>query len=215
MKVSASILDCDFLRLADELKAIEQAGVDCIHLDVMDGHFVPNLSFGTPIGRKVRETTSLPLHSHLMVERPEQVIDMFLPFSDLVAFHVEAAEDPAGCINHIHRANKQAGMSLNPDTRIESLRPFLPDLQDVLVMSVFPGRGGQDFIPGSLERIRAIREMVAETGSTATVSVDGGIKPANCRAVADAGADVAIAGSAIFKSSDYVSVVRELRCSKP
>jgi ribulose-phosphate 3-epimerase len=215
MRVSASILDCDFLRLADELSAIEQAGVDCIHLDVMDGHFVPNLSFGTPIGRKVRETTSLPLHSHLMVERPEQVIGMFLPFSDLVVFHVEAAEDPGGCIGQIHKADKQAGISLNPDTRIESLRPFLPDLQDVLVMSVFPGRGGQDFIPGSLERIRAIREMVAEAGSTATVSVDGGIKPSNCRAVADAGADVAIAGSAIFRSSDYVSAVRELRCSKP
>ncbi|UCG43713.1 MAG: ribulose-phosphate 3-epimerase, partial [candidate division WOR-3 bacterium] len=116
MKVSASILDCDFLRLAEELTAIEQAGVDSIHLDVMDGHFVPNLSFGTPIGSKLRKATSLPLHSHLMVERPEQVIDMFLPFSDLVVFHVEAAEDPGTYIRHIHKAGKQAGMSLNPDT---------------------------------------------------------------------------------------------------
>ena len=215
MKVSASILDCDFLRLAEELQAVEQAGVDSIHLDVMDGHFVPNLSFGTPIGRRVREATSLPLHSHLMVIRPGEVIDMFLPFSDLVVFHVEAADDPARCIEHIHKAGRQAGMSLNPDTPVESLRPFLPELQDVLVMSVFPGRGGQEFIEESLERIRAIRRMIAETGSESSVSVDGGVKPANCRAVADAGTDVAIAGSAIFRSVDYASVARELRCSRP
>jgi ribulose-phosphate 3-epimerase len=215
MRVSASILDCDFLRLGEELSAIDRAGVDCIHLDVMDGHFVPNLSFGTPIGRKVREASSLPLHSHLMVERPEQVIDLFLPFSDLVVFHVEAAGDPTRCVDRIHQAGRQAGMSLNPDTPVESLRPFLSGLQDVLVMSVFPGRGGQEFIPESLERIRAIRGMIDETGSEATVSVDGGVKPSNCRAIADAGADVAIAGSAIFRSKDYASVVRELRCSKP
>ncbi|UCG43266.1 MAG: ribulose-phosphate 3-epimerase, partial [candidate division WOR-3 bacterium] len=140
---------------------------------------------------------------------------MFLPFSDLVVFHIEAAEDPGTCIKDIHKAGKQAGMSLNPDTPAESLRLFLPGLQDVLVMTVFPGRGGQEFISGSLERIRAIREMIGQTGSSATVSVDGGVKPANCRAIADAGADVAIAGSAIFRSKDYASVVRELRCSKP
>jgi ribulose-phosphate 3-epimerase len=213
MKISASILDCDFLHLAAEVEAVVKAGADAIHLDVMDGHFVLNLSFGVPLARAVRRAATVPVSTHLMVNEPEWLIEKFLPYSDLVTFHVEATELHEQCLETIRTAGKAAGISLNPNTPVESLRPLLPEVQEVLVMSVYPGFGGQEFSPESLDRIRETVRLIGETGSKATIAVDGGINPGNCAAVAEAGAEVIVAGSAIFQSKDYAAAIRALRCS--
>jgi ribulose-phosphate 3-epimerase len=213
MKVSASILDCDFLRLHEELTRVADAGADAIHLDVMDGHFVPNLSFGVPLARAVRRAVKLPVRAHLMVLEPEWLVEKFLPYADRVIFHVEATELADQCIETITSAGRAAGISLNPGTPVERVQPFLDHVEEVLVMSVHPGLGGQPFMPESLARIRRIRELIAAAGSGARISVDGGINPGNCRDVQAAGADTVVAGSAIFRSPDYASVIRQLRCS--
>ncbi|MEO0068372.1 MAG: ribulose-phosphate 3-epimerase [candidate division WOR-3 bacterium] len=215
VRISASILDCDFLHLAQELQAVVNAGIDALHLDIMDGHFVPNLSFGVPIARAVRKEVRLPIYAHLMVEGPEPFIDKFLPYADYIIFHIEATERPEECIKAIALGGCRPGISLNPNTPIEKIEGYLSQIDDVLVMSVYPGFGGQDFIPSSLERIARIKQIREQNNLNYTISVDGGVSPANAERIIQAGADILVAGSAIFKSKNYSQTVQELRCLKP
>jgi|UniRef100_A0A7V3PTY3 ribulose-phosphate 3-epimerase len=212
IRVSASILDCDFRRLEQELNAVVNAGADSIHLDIMDGHFVPNLSYGTPIARAVRNTVKVPVYSHLMVLAPEKMIARFAPYSDIIIFHIEATTEPEKCLSEIRQAGCQPGISLNPDTPLDNLLPWLSRIADVLIMSVQPGFGGQQFIPESLNRIARLCQWRAEKNLKFTISVDGGISPANSAQVIQAGADLLVAGSTIFKSADYQTTIRALKC---
>jgi ribulose-phosphate 3-epimerase len=210
-RVSASILDCDWLRLGDELAAVTRAGADAIHLDVMDGHFVPNLSFGVPLARAVRSAATIPIHAHLMVLEPEWLVEKFTPFADLITIHLEATEMFDSCCETVCGAGRALGISLNPNTMIEQVYDILPRVSEVLVMSVFPGYGGQAFMPESLERIARLRDRIDREKLDCVIGVDGGVNPANARSIADAGADWLIAGSAIFKSPDYAAAVRQLK----
>jgi|UniRef100_A0A7C3UNG7 ribulose-phosphate 3-epimerase len=213
MKISASILNCNFLQLGNEIKKAEEAGIDSFHLDVMDGHFVPNLSFGTPILKVVRQVTQKPIFSHLMVWEPEKMIERFLPDSDGVIFHIEATKKVKECITLIHQANRLCGIACNPETPYSHLLPHLEEVEDILVMSVHPGFGGQRFIPDVLDKIKRLKEIGKEKRLSFIVSVDGGVNKDNVSLLKEAGVDMIIVGTYLFHSSDYKKALAELRCS--
>ncbi|WP_439648845.1 ribulose-phosphate 3-epimerase [Deinococcus betulae] len=210
VKLAPSILACDFTRLGEELRAIESA--DWAHVDVMDGAFVPNISFGLPILAAARAASPLHMDVHLMIERPERYLKDFADAgADSLTVHVEATAHIHRAVQQIKELGKQAGVTLNPGTPLEALRPVLADVDLVLIMSVNPGFGGQKFIPQSLERIRTVRRWLDELGSAAELQVDGGVSAANARAVVHAGADNLVAGSAVYGKDGAQAGLERLR----
>jgi ribulose-phosphate 3-epimerase len=213
--IAPSILSADFARLGEEVTALERAGADFVHVDVMDGRFVPNMTIGPLVVKALRGVTKLPLDVHLMIVEPERyVADFAEAGADIITVHAEACTHLHRVLQQIRGLGKKAGVSLNPHTPEDVLR-YVLDLTDlVLVMSVNPGFGGQDFIPAALPKLRAIRSMIAASGRSIYLEVDGGIKPGTARQVIQAGADVLVAGNAVFKSShgpDYAQAIRGLR----
>ena len=210
--VAPSILSADFARLGDEVAAVTVAGADWIHVDVMDGHFVPPITIGPLVVRGVRKATPLPVDVHLMIEHPERQLDEFVNAgADRITVHVEACADVPAVLEVIRKAGVKPGLSLNPPTSIAAVRPYLHLIDLLLVMSVNPGWGGQPFVAGSMERLAAARAMRAETRSNFLIEVDGGIYPHNAALAVASGADVLVAGTAVFKEADYASAIRALR----
>ncbi len=201
--IAPSVLSADFGHLERDVKMVEQSAAAWIHVDVMDGLFVPNLSFGFPVLRAIRRAAAKPLDVHLMIVEPERYIARFAhEGADWITFHLEATQDALHCIHLIRESGAKVGVSVKPKTPIEALRPILKEVDMVLVMSVEPGFGGQKFIPESLGRIRALRRMAEELNPTLLIEVDGGISAENAGEVFDAGANVLVAGSSIFKAAD-------------
>jgi len=202
-KFAPSILSADFARLADAVIAVERAGADWIHVDVMDGHFVPNLTFGPKMVADLRKATRLPLDVHLMIERPEDWVDRYAESgATYLTIHVEASADVPGTLAAIRARGVRPGLTLNPETPVDVVLPHLGSVDLALVMSVHPGFGGQKFIDGALAKIKTIREVLDARHLTAELEVDGGIKPENAARVVAAGATVLVAGSAIFEDPD-------------
>lgn len=213
-KIAPSILSADFGRLAEEIAAVEAAGADWIHVDVMDGRFVPNITIGPAVVASLRKVTKLPLDVHLMIENPERYVETFAAAgSDVITVHVEAC-------NHLHRlatmiraTGAKAGVSLNPATPLLLIEPILPDIDLLLVMSVNPGFGGQSFIGNVLPKIRRAGEMVKAIAPNVILEVDGGISLENIRSVAEAGAEVMVAGAAVFGSRNYRETISAMRAA--
>ena len=211
-KIAPSILSADFSRLGDEIRAVEAAGADYIHIDVMDGHFVPNITIGPLIVEAARRVTSLPLDVHLMIENPDRYIpDFAAAGADIIVVHAEAGHHLHSSVQLIKSLGKRAGVSLNPATPLNCLEYVLNDLDLVLLMTVNPGFGGQSFIEACYPKIHALRAMLDRRGSEAELEVDGGVKAANIGRISQAGADVFVAGSAVFGSSDYSATITEMK----
>ena len=212
LMIAPSILSADFTRLGDEIRAVEAAGADVIHVDVMDGHFVPNITIGPLVVRAVRAVTDLPVDVHLMITDPDRYLKDFIEAgADWVTVHVEA------CV-HLHRTlacikdmGRKAGAVLNPATSLTTLDYVLAEVDLVMLMSVNPGFGGQSFIPSAIEKIRRLRQMLDAVNPGAGIEVDGGIGPTTIGAVAEAGANIFVAGSAIYGQAEYGPVIRDLR----
>ena len=212
MKISPSILSADFCRLGEEVRALEKAGADYIHVDVMDGHFVPNLTIGPAIVKAVRRCTSLPLDVHLMMERPDDFLSDFAKAgANILTVHVEAVTHLHRTLSEIKKYGMRAGVSLNPSTPVCLIEPALDYADLVLIMSVNPGFGGQELIPEVLPKIKEIRRLITRKGRPVELEVDGGIKVDNIGAVADAGADVFVSGSGIFGTPDYAKTIAAMR----
>jgi ribulose-phosphate 3-epimerase len=212
IKISPSILSADFSRLGEDVQAVDRAGADYIHIDVMDGHFVPNITIGSLVVDALRKVTDKPLDVHLMIENPDLYIPAFAKAgAGISTVHQEAVPHLHRTVQLIKSLGKKAGVSLNPATPVETLDVILDELDLVLIMSVNPGFGGQSFIPSALDKIRALRQRITERGLSTELEVDGGVKIDNIREVVAAGADVLVAGSAVFNTEDYAATITALR----
>ena len=211
IKISPSILSADFARLGEEVKAAEEAGAHMLHVDVMDGHFVPNITIGSAVVASIRKVTGLPLDVDLMIEEPDRYISDFVKAgSDILTVHYEASIHLHRTVQMIKESGIKAGVSINPATPVSNLEDILHAVDLVLLMSVNPGFGGQEFIPRTIEKIEQLRAMIGKSGSSPLIEVDGGIKPENARRVADAGADILVMGSAFFSSGNYAETMEKL-----
>lgn len=212
VKVAPSLLSCDFTRMGDELRDLARAGADWAHLDVMDGHFVTNLTFGLPVIAALRPVSDLVFDVHLMIEEPEVYLDRYIDAgADVVTVHYEACRDVMSALRAIRARGRKAGLSIKPSTPASAVLPYLAEADMILVMTVEPGYGGQKLIPSCLDKLRELRAYAHAAGLEILLEVDGGVNAANAQAVREAGADVLVAGSAVFGAPDRAAAIRVLR----
>jgi len=211
-KIAPSVLSADFARLGEEVAEVERAGADMIHFDVMDGHFVPNLSIGIPVLESLRKVTRLPLDAHLMIENPERYVEVFVKAgANSVSVHAEVCKDIPAMAKRLHDLSARASIGINPETDVQRVLPFAAQLDMILIMSIHPGFGGQEFIPEALEKLRAVRRELDRRALKVDIEIDGGVKLDNIAEVKAAGANVFVSGSGIFGHGDYRKVVKEMR----
>lgn len=214
IKIAPSILSANFVRLEEEIKATEKAGAHLLHVDIMDGHFVPNITIGPAVVASIRKITKLPLDVHLMIDDPDKYIaDFARAGADLLTVHYEASVHLHRSVQLIKEKGCKAGVSINPATSVNHLEDILPEADIILIMSVNPGFGGQEFIPHSLEKIRTLRKMIVEQAATTLIEVDGGIKMQNAPEIVSAGADILVMGSAFYTSTSYQETMERLNAS--
>jgi len=212
VKIAPSILSADFSRLGEEIRAAEQAGADMIHVDVMDGHFVPNITIGPPVVRAIKKIASLPLDVHLMISDPDRYIKAFIDSgADSITVHAETCDHLHRTIQTIREYGAGAGVTINPATPLSAIEFVIPFVDMVLLMSVNPGFGGQEFIPEVIPKIRALREFITENNLKVQIQVDGGVNIDNVAEVVEAGADIVVMGNAFYNSEDYAETVRIVR----
>lgn len=211
IQIAPSILSADFLNLEKDVDLVNKYA-DILHFDVMDGVFVPNISFGFPVIEAVARKAEKPMDVHLMIVNPEKYVDRFAQAgASMISFHLNAAEDPGALLRHIRSLGVKAGLVINPDIPVEDLFPYLVDADYVLLMSVFAGFGGQKFIEATYERIRTLKAEIERQGLVIPIEIDGGVSASNAAALADAGAEILVAGSAVFKAADPESVIKAMR----
>jgi ribulose-phosphate 3-epimerase len=214
IKIAPSILSADFSRLKDEIQAVEAAGADWLHVDVMDGHFVPNITIGPVVVESVRKVTRMPLDVHLMITDPDKYAPEFIKAgADWVSIHPDTTPDPSATLQRIRELGARPSIAVNPDVSLEQVVGCLPDIDMILMMTVFPGFGGQAFIPDVLPKIERVRETIDERKLSVVVEADGGIKVDNIDRVVRAGAEIIVSGSGIFKSADYAATIRQMRAA--
>ena len=211
IQIARSILSADFLHLEKDVETVNRYA-DILHFDVMDGVFVPNISFGFPVIEAVARKAEKPMDVHLMIIEPEKYVDRFAALgAEMISFHLNASKDPAALLKHIRSLGVKAGLVINPDIPVEELFPYLQDADYVLLMSVFAGFGGQKFIEATYDRIRTLKAEIGRQGLDIKIEVDGGVSASNAAALAEAGAEIFVAGSAVFKAEDPAAVIAAMR----
>jgi ribulose-phosphate 3-epimerase len=212
MKIAPSILSADFSRLKDEIQAVEAAGADWLHVDVMDGHFVPNITIGPVVVEWVRKVTAIPVDVHLMITDPDKYAPEFIKAgADWVSIHPDTCKNPNATLNRIHELGVKASVAVNPDVPLSKVENCISDIDMILMMTVFPGFGGQAFIPNVLSKIEEVRKLIDQRNRSILIEVDGGIKVENIARVVQAGGEVIVSGSGIFKTSNYAETIRQMR----